>query len=287
MKKIITFAVALACLGTMQAQTLADYANKGDAAMAAQKYEEAIENYLTAQELDKDNSDYMTAMQLGVAYQSMGDQEKAGDAFKASMLKGNYDAGVINNMKNAYDAAGKPEKIKEGYIEIKNAIPEQAIAMDKKLYFIYVKEKDNDNALKCALNILNDPEIDEANSLKYYKIVAQLYLNTNQADSAEVYYDKVLAITPNDADVHKVLGMGLYNTIQRTTANAQAVYNAKKNEKNAQHYYAEMQTATKRATLNYGPKAIEHLKIANKTLNDPQITQVITKLQNNIAAYKK
>lgn len=287
MKKFFSFAIALACLGTLQAQTLADFANKGDAAMAAQKYEEAIENYLKAQELDTDNTDYMTAMQLGIAYQSIGDQEKAGDAFKASMLKGNYDAGVINNMKNAYEAAGKTEKIKEGYIEIKNAMPEMTVAMDKKLYFIYVKEKDNDNALKCALSILNDPEIDEANSLKYYKIVAQLYLNTNQADSAEVYYDKVLAITPNDADVHKVLGMGLYNTIQRITANAQAVYNTKKNEKNAQHFYAEMQTATKRATLNYGPKAIEHLKIANKTLNDPQITQIVTKLQNNIAAYKK
>lgn len=283
MKKFFALVAAVAFTGALQAQTLADFANAGDAAMAAQKYQEAIDNYVKAQELDKDNTDYMTAFQLGNAYLEIGEQEKAGDAFKASLLKGNYDQGVITNMKNAYEAAGKPELTKQAYIDIKTANPDQTLAMDKKLYFIYNKEKDWENTLACCLSILSDPDLDQDGQLKYYKVAAQLYLNTNQTDSAAVYYDKVLAITPNDADIHKALGYGLYNSIQRVTAQAQAKYNA--NKTNVE--FANMQTATKRATLNYGPKAIEHLRIANETLHDKQISDIIARLQNNIAAYKK
>lgn len=289
MKKFFAIvAVALSFVAGVNAQTLADYANAGDAAMAKEDYNGAIENYLKAQELDTENSDYMTAMQLATAYVAIGENEKAGDAYKASLIKGNYDTGVITNMKNAYEAADKADLLKAAYLEIKEKCPEQALNMDTKLYFIYSKEKDWEKALPCCLTMLSDPNLDQDKQLKYYKYAAQLYLNLEQADSAEVYYDKVLAIDPTNADVHKALGMGLYNQIQKTTARAQATYNAKKSDtKNAQHYYAEMQTATKRATLNYGPKAIEHLRIANQTLNDPQITQVIGKLSNNIAAYKK
>lgn len=283
MKKLSIIVAALAIAGAMNAQTLADYANAGDKAMSEQKYDVAIENYNKALELDKDNSDYMTAFQLATAYLQTGENEKAGDAFKASLLKGNFDQGVITNMKNAYEAASKPELVKQAYIDIKTANPEQKLAMDKKLYFIYTKEKDWNNAVICAKTILADPAIDEANNIKYNKIVAQLYSNLGEPDSVSVYYEKVLAITPNDADIHKALGFGLYNSIQDVTAKAQAKYNANK----TQHEYAVMQTATKRATLQYGPKAIEHLKIANETLKDAQITQTIAKLQNNIAAYKK
>ncbi len=288
MKKLVVFAAVVAIAGSLQAQTLADYANAGDAAMANEKYQEAIENYIKAQELDTENTDYMTAFQLATAYLQVGENEKAGDAFKASLLKGNYDQGVITNMKNAYEAAGKPELVKQAYIDIKTANPSQTLAMDSKLYFIYSKEKDWANALPCCMTVLSDPNIDQEKQIKYYKYAAQLYLNLEQADSAEVYYDKVLAIDPTNADVHKALGYGFYNTIQKITKRAQDNYNAKKSDtKNASHYYAEMQTATKRATLNYGPKAVEHLKIANQTLNDPKITETIGKLNNNIAAYKK
>lgn len=289
MKKILTFALALAAsVGVMQAQTLAEYANAGDAAMAAEKYQEAIENYVKAQELDADNTDYMTAFQLATAYEQVGELEKAGDAYKASLLKGNYDQGVITNMKNCYENAGKPELVKSSYIEIKTVNPEQAINMDNKLYFIYTREKDWANALPCALTVLSDPNIDQDTQMKYYRYTAQLYLNLDQADSAEVYYDKILEIDPTNADVHKALGMGFYNQIQKTTARAHANYNAKKSDtKNARHYYTEMQTTIKRATLSYGPKAIEHLRIANQTLNDPQITQTISKLNNNMAVYNK
>lgn len=283
MKKIFTLAATVVFASAMQAQTLADFANKGDAAMAAEKYDEAIENYVKAQELDTDNTDYMTAFQLAKAYELKGENEKAGDAFKASLLKGNYDQGVITNMKNAYEAAGKPEMVKKSYVDIKTANPDQKLAMDTKLYFIYNKEKDWNNALPCCLTILSDPNIDEEKQKKYLLSAAQLYLNIDQADSAAVYYDKVLAIDPSNANVHKALGFGLYNAIQKATAAAQAKYNANK----TQHEYAVMQTATKRATLAYGPKAIEHLKIANESLKDAQITDIIGKLQNNIAAYKK
>lgn len=287
MKKLFLCAAIAAMAGSMQAQTLAEFANKGDAAMSDGKYQEAIENYVKAQELDTDNTDYMTAFQLGSAYLQIGENEKAGDAFKASLLKGNYDQGVITNMKNAYEAANKPELVKKAYIDIKTANPAQTLAMDSKLYFIYSKEKDWENALPCCLTILNDPDISQDKQIKYYKYAAQLYLNLEQADSAEVYYNKVLAIDPENADIHKALGYGLYNNIQKITQRAQNTYNAKKNDKNARHYYSEMQTATKRATLKYGPKAIEHLKIANQTLKDPQITDVISKLSNNIAAYNQ
>jgi len=287
MKKLFLCAAIAAMAGSMQAQTLAEFANKGDAAMSDGKYQEAIENYVKAQELDTDNTDYMTAFQLGSAYLQIGENEKAGDAFKASLLKGNYDQGVITNMKNAYEAANKPELVKKAYIDIKTANPAQTLAMDSKLYFIYSKEKDWENALPCCLTILNDPNISQDKQIKYYKYAAQLYLNLEQADSAEVYYNKVLAIDPENADIHKALGYGLYNNIQKITQRAQNTYNAKKNDKNARHYYSEMQTATKRATLKYGPKAIEHLKIANQTLKDPQITDVISKLSNNIAAYNQ
>lgn len=283
MKKLFAFASAMVVMTSMQAQTLADYANAGDAAMANQKYQEAIDNYIKAQELDTDNSDYMTAFQLASAYSLIDDNEKAGDAYKASLLKGNDDPGVITNMKNCYEAAGKPELVKKAYIDIKTAKPEQTLAMDKKLYFVYTKEKDWNNAVACAKTILADPAIDETTTIKYEKVVAQLYTNLGEPDSVSVYYEKVLSITPNDADIHKALGYGLYNAIQDVTVKAQAKYNANKN----QHEYAMMQTATKRATLNYGPKAIEHLKIANETLKDAQISQIIAKLQNNIAAYKK
>lgn len=288
MKKTFLFA-AIALIGCgMHAQTLADWANKGDAAVEKGNYQEAIEYYIKAQELDTNNDDYMTALQLANAYVQIGDNEKAGEAFKQSLLKGNYDQGCIASMKKAFEAAGKPEMLKQGYIDIKTALPEQAINMDKRLYPIYTKEKDWTKALACVKTVLADNEIDEETSIKYNKYAAQLFLNLNEADSAEVYYDKVLAVTPDDADVHKAIGLGLYTTIQKSIANAQATYNAKKSDKGkAQHYYAEMQTTTKRAWLNYGPKAIEHLKIANAAKPDAQITDIIGKLQNNIAAYKK
>ena len=285
MKKSLYLAAALLMASAAaHAQTLADYANAGDAAYAAGKFQEAIDNYVKAQELDAENTDYLTAMQLGTAYQQVGENRKAGDAFKASLVKGNPDGAVITNMKNAYEADGCTECVKQAYIDIKTINPAQTLAMDKKLYFIYNKEKDWDNALKCTLTELTDVEsLDDDAKVKLYKRAAQLCLNTNQADSAEVYYDKVLAITPDDADIHKALCIGLYNTIQNISKREKAKYESKANKN--QHDYAMMNTEIKRATLKYAPKALEHLRTANKTLNDPQLTNIISQLDQNIKAY--
>ena len=284
MKKTLYLAAALlTASAAAHAQTLADYANAGDAAYAAGKFQEAIDNYVKAQELDAENTDYLTAMQLGTAYQQVGENRKAGDAFKSSLVKGNPDGAVITNMKNAYEADGCTECVKQAYIDIKTINPHQTLAMDKKLYFIYTKEKDWDNALKCTLTELTDESLDQEGKVKLYKRAAQLYMNTNQADSAEVYYDKVLAITPDDADIHKALGYGLYNTIQSISKREKAKY--ENNPKKDNHAYAMMNTEIKRATLKYGPKALEHLRTANKTLNDAQITQIISSLDQNIKAY--
>lgn len=283
MKKIFTIVISMAFMASMQAQTMSEYAEAGDAAMANEKYQDAADNYIKALELDKENSDFMTAYQLAIAYLMLGENEKSGDAFKLSLIKGNDDKEVIANMKESYEAAGKTDLVKQALNEIKSANPKQALEMDKELYAVYTKEKDWNNAVSCAKTILNDPSNDEETNLMYTKIVGQLYSYIGEPDSVNVYYEKVLAFTPNDANIHKALGYGLYNAIQEATNRAQAKYNANK----TQHEYAMMQTATKRATLNYGPKAIEHLKIANETLKDAQITQTIAKLQNNIAVYKK
>jgi tetratricopeptide (TPR) repeat protein len=286
MKKLCISIFALAATFTMaQAQTLADYANKGDAALANQKYQEAVDNYVKAQELDTDNSDYLTAFQLATAYDQLGESQKAGEAYKASIIKGNTDPGVITNMKKAFEAAECTECVKNAYIEIKQANPEQTTAMDRKLYFIYVKEKDYPNAVSCCKTIIADPATEQDEQISFMKRTAQCYLNMKQMDSTEVYYEKILAITPNDADVHKALGYACYNNIKNTTEAAQKRYNALANK--TQHDHSVMQTATKRVTLSEGPKAIEHLTIANKTLNDPQISSVISSLRQNIAAYQK
>ncbi len=287
MKKLILSAMAvLATLPVLQAQTLADYANKGDAAMAAKNYQEAVANYIKAQELDKENTDYLTAFQLASVYKQLGEQQKSGDAYKASIIKGNPDTGVLTNMKNAYEAAGCSDCVKNAYLEIKTANPAQTIAMDRKLYFIYTKEKDWQNALNCCLSVLSDTDIDGKEKINNLKRSAQCYLNLNQADSAEVYYEKILAITPEDADIHKALGYTCYNAIQKTIQANQAAYKAK-GSKATSHDYSVMQTAQKRVTLAQAPKAIEHLTIANKTLNDPKISELIGKLRQNLAAYKK
>jgi tetratricopeptide (TPR) repeat protein len=287
MKKLCLSVLALASsMVVAQAQTLADYANKGDAALANQQYQEAVDNYVKAQELDTDNTDYLTAFQLATAYDQLGESQKAGEAYKASIIKGNTDPGVITNMKNAFETAGCTECVKNAYLEIKAANPDQTTAMDRKLYFIYVKEKDWQSAVNCCQTILADPATEQEEQVSNMKRSAQCYLNLNQVDSAEVYYEKVLAITPNDADIHKALGYACYNNIQRTIQSAQNSYKAL-GSKATSHDFSVMQTTTKRVTLAQGPKAIEHLTIANKTLNDPQITSVISKLRQNIAAYQK
>ena len=287
MKKLfLTVACALFAAGLNAQTTYLEYCNAGDLCFSKEDYKGAIENYIKALELDTEKSDYTTAMQLGSCYEQIEEWQKAGDAFKDSYMRGNYDAGVINNMRRCYETAGCNDCLKTAYNEIATAYPEQEFAMAKRLYNIYNKEQDNFNCLKCLETMLRDPELTEENRLKYLKNAASFALKMDSTDIAENYYEKVLEIVPNDADIHKALGIGLYNQIGNIDKNAQAAYSAKQKAGTAtRHDYSMMLTATKRATLKYGPKAVEHLKIANQTMKDPEITKIIAKLQNNIAAY--
>lgn len=289
MKKLFFLATILSFAWAASAQTTyLEYANAGDACVSNQDFAGAIPNYLKALELDTDHSDYTTAQALGNCYEQTGEMQKAGDAYKDSFLRGNYDTNIINNMRNCYEKAQCSDCLKKAYQEITEAYPEQEFAMAKRLYNLYAKEGDNFNCLKYTEIMLNDPDITPENQLKYLKNAASFALKMDSTDIAESYYEKVLAIVPNDADIHKALGYGLYNQIQKIDRNARAVYESKqKNGKATHHDYSTMLTATKRATLKYGPKAIEHLKIANQTLKDPDVSKVIAQLQNNIAAYSK
>lgn len=287
MKALTLLAIMAGLTMTANAQTTyLEYANAGDACMSKEDYKGAAENYEKALELDEDHSDYTTAMQLGSCYEQLGDMTKAGDAYKESFLRGNYDAGVINNMRNCYEKANCTDCIKKGYSEIAKAFPEQEIPMAKRLYNIYIKEGDNEGMLKCCEIMLNDPDVTDENRLRYLKNAAGCALKLDSADLAETYYERVLEIAPNDADIHKALGYGLYNQITKIDRAAKAAYEAKQKQgKATQHDYSAMLTATKRATLKYGPKALEHLRIANETLKDPEITKVISQLANNVKVY--
>lgn len=289
MRRILLLSALFCCAWAAYAQsTYLEFINAGDACMNDQDYAGAIPNYVKALELDTEKSDYTTAQTLGYCYEQSGEMLKAADAYKDSFLRGNYDTNIINNMRKCYEAAQCTDCLKTAYQEIATAFPDQEIAMAKRLYNIYAKEGDNANCLKYTEIILSDPDLSPENQLKYLKNAASFALKIDSTDIAETYYEKVLAIEPDDAEIHKALGFGLYNQIQKIDSNARAAYEAKqKSGKATQHDYSVMITATKRATLKYGPKAIEHLKISNQTTKDPTVTKVIAQLQNNITVYSK
>lgn len=288
MKKTLTLLGMMAAFAfTTNAQsTYLEYANAGDECMSKEDYQGAADNYIKALELDTDRSDYTTAMQLGLCYEQLTEWQKAGDAYKESLMRGNDDTGVINNMRRCYEEAKCTDCLKTAYTEIAEAFPEQQVPMARRLYNIYIKEGDNAGMLRCCEIMLTDPDITEENKLKYLKNAAGSALKLDSTDLAETYYERVLEIAPNDADIHKALGFGLYNQITKIDRNAKAAYEAKQKQgKATQHDYNAMLTATKRATLQYGPKALEHLRIANQTLNDPEISKVISQLANNVKVY--
>ena len=83
MKKIYTLALVAAMATAMQAQTLADYANAGDAAMSNQKYQEAIDNYTKAAQIDPK---LLTAwLNLSSAYNMIEETEKAVEAARQAI----------------------------------------------------------------------------------------------------------------------------------------------------------------------------------------------------------
>ena len=269
-----------------RAQSALDYANAGDSALVEERFLDAIDNYEKCLDLDQERKDFLTAKMLGNAYEKVEDFKSAGDAYKDALLRGSDETALINNMKKAYEAANCQECLVEAYHEVKRAVPELVANIDRRLYSIYTNNKEWDKAADCVVSILSDENLSNDDRIKYLKYGAQIAINRDNAEEIESYYEKVLAITPDDADIHKAMGFGLYNSIQKIIQSTQNAYKAKGNAA-TNHDFSMMQTAAKRATLKYGPKVINHLKIANKTLNDAQITKIIAQLQQNITAYSK
>lgn len=281
-------AMAVALMGA-KAQTQLEYANAGDEACRAEKWQEAVDNYKKSLALDADKSDYTTAMQLGYCYEQLGDAANAAEAYKDSYLRGNYDGGILTNMRKAYETAGNIEGLKAAYKEIAVAFPEQSVSMAKRLVNIYMKEGDNANCLACVETILTDPELDDAGRVKYYKNAAGFALKLDSTDIAQSYYDKVLAVAPNDPEIHKAIGVGLYNQIKKNKKKFTDIYEAKKRagSKHPLQDYADMNKGIKPVTMKFAPIAIEHLKVANSQQADPENTRMIADLQKDMSVYNK
>lgn len=290
MKKLTLFALMVCLALTASAQsTYLEYANAGDACMSKEDYKGAAENYEKALELDTDHADYTTAMQLGTCYEQLGEMQKAGDAYKESYLRGNYDNGIINNMRNCYEKAGCIDVLKESYQQIADAFPEQAPAMAKRLYNLYLKEGDNPKLIECCEKMLADPDLTEENQLKYLKNAAGFALKMDSTDLAQSYYDRILALRPNDPDIHKAIGSTLYNKIKSNKKHYTDIYEAKKRagSKHPLQDYADMNKGIKPVTMKYAPIAIEHLKTANSQQPDPENTRMINDLQSDMAVFTK
>ena len=290
MKKLILLAAsAIITLSANAQNAYLDYCNAGDACVNNQDYKGAIENYVKALELDADHQDYTTAMQLGTCYEQTEEWQKAGDAYKESYLRGNYDAGVINNMRRCYETAQCTDCIKSGYLEIAAAYPDQAPAMAKRLYNIYVKEGDNAKCLECTETMLTDPELTDENRLKYLKNAASFALKMDSIDIAQSYYDKVLEIVPDDPDIHKAIGTSLYNQIKKNKKHYADIYEAKKKagSKHPLQDYADMNKGIKPVTMKYAPIAIEHLKIVTAQQPDAELTKMINDLYSDMAVFTK
>lgn len=290
MKAFSIIALMAGMAMTANAQTTyLEYANAGDACMSNEDYKGAAENYVKALELDTDHTDYTTAMQLGTCYEQLGEMQKAGDAYKESYMRGNYDNGIINNMRNCYEKGNCMDLLKQSYNEIAEAFPEQAPAMAKRLYNIYLKEGDNTKLIECCEKMLADPDLTEENQLKYLKNAAGFALKMDSIDMAQSYYEKVLAISPNDPDIHKAIGSSLYNQIKNNKKKYTDIYEAKKKagSKHPLQDYADMNKGIKPVTMKYAPIAIEHLKTANSQKPDPENTRMINDLMSDMAVFNK
>ena len=146
--KLITALLLAGFSYTGFAQTLADFANAGDQALGGGDFNAAIENYEKALALDSANIDYITAFNLGLAFEGIQDNKKALEAFKNSVLKGNDERAPLNKLKNNADAANCQECLIQAYIEIADAVPSMNVRMKENLFYIYAGQKENEKAFQ-------------------------------------------------------------------------------------------------------------------------------------------
>ena len=141
-------------LANSTAQTLVEYASAGDKAFAENDFQGAIDNYLKALELDTDKIDYTTAYNLGMAYENLGDNAKALETFKSSILLGNDERSTFAQLKSNTDAMNCSECLEKCYLEILEAKPENGPYINERLFYIYAGQKNNDKALETAYKVL-------------------------------------------------------------------------------------------------------------------------------------
>ena len=262
------------------AQTLVEFANAGDKALSESNYTEAVDNYLKALELDTDKIDYTTAYNLGLAYEGMSDNKSAMDAFKNSILMGNDERAAYNKMKSNSDAMKCNECLETAYLEILEKKPENSLYINERLFYVYTAKKDNDAALEAGKKVLcENPE-----NFAIVKNVGLIYSSTNKSYSAVHYLEKTMTLQDSDPTVNKTLGLIYFKTCEAKVKAETQKYEKGKKDSSA---YNSMMYNRQSHEKSYYPKAIKLLSSANATLNDPEITKLISKMNSVMSAYNK
>ena len=171
----------------------------GNALYALKRYDESVIKYLQAIDLEPDNSTYYS--NLGGAYQKMGEEELAQEAFDQAMaLNPNYDT-AYNKQGDLLYAEGEYAEAAEQYL--------QAIAIEpgKALYHLNLAKAYNqmgeydlaDDEYRTAV------ELDPAYNYAWNSWGNMLYDLEDYAGAADKYR-QAIAIDPNDAIYRSNLG---------------------------------------------------------------------------------
>lgn len=276
---ILPILCGIFALNTM-AQSFADLANAGDQALADGNFPEAIDNYLQALELDTAKVDYTTAYNLGLAYEGVTDYKNAAESFKNSILMGNDERAAFTKLKNNTDALNCNECLESAYVEIAEKTPDNALYVNERLFYIYIGKKDNESALNKGMKVLaQTPE-----NFTIVKNIGLIYSSTNKIDSAICYLEKANLIKDTDATVNKTLGLIYFKTCEAKVNAETKKYEKGKKDSSS---YNNMMYNRQNHEKNYYPKSIKLLSAANATLNDPELTKLISKMNSVMSAYSK
>ena len=265
---------------TASAQTLGEFAAAGDKALAENNFQEAVDNYIKASELDVDKIDYTTAYNLGLAYEGLNDNAKAYESFKNSIIMGNDERIAFTKLKSNAEALDCKDCLEKSYIEILEKKPEHSLYVNERLFYVYTTQRNNDKALTTAYNVFKEnPE-----NFGVVKNVGLIYSSINKVDSAIVYLEKAAGLKDSDATVNKTLGLIYFKTCEaKINAETKKYEKGKKDSSSYNSMMYNRQTLEK----TYYPKAIKLLGNANQTLNDPELTKLVSRMNSVMSAYSK
>lgn len=119
--------------------------NHGDKYLKSERYELAVQQYLTALKIVPDFEGIIA--NLGIAYQKMGEYDKAILTFNHLLnLKIKHPGVVYYNLGVSYEKSGQPDKARESYMLAANcsSFPEYSL---QKVGQIYMDQKDWENAI--------------------------------------------------------------------------------------------------------------------------------------------